>query len=360
MSEPSLPAAEVVLKLERINCPLCGSSDSSVVMVLKDNLCGLPGEFHLERCHDCGHRFMNPRPVPESLADCYPQQYGPHQTAPKVTASPANYDSSSDASHTTTDSGRPLYLRILSLRYVPGLKQFYNWLMDDRSQPVPIAPKQAEKPQALELGCATGIYLVRLQEAGWRATGIEPGERPASIAKTAGLDVHCGLLESTELPEEYFQLAVAWMVIEHVPDARDTLRRLHSLLQPGGTLLFSVPNAGCWETCFFGSNWYVWELPRHLHHFTPSSIRRLLQECGFTEITITHQRNLSNVIGSLAISILARWPKSAIGRWLLQYPDQPTLALKLFLAPFAHGLAWMRQGGRLTISARRGNVENRQ
>ena len=367
-------ASRATLKLERISCPLCGSSDSSVVMTSKDNLCGLPGEFHVERCQTCGHRFMNPRPVPESLAACYPLQYGPHQSVPKATAvSTGTSQQPNETNDDATIPGRPLYLRILPLRYVPGLKQFYNWLMDDRSQPVPTAPvgtrhaadsapiegSRREKPRALELGCATGQYLVRLQDAGWSATGIEPGERPASIAKEAGLDVHCGTLDAIELQSEQFELAVAWMVIEHVPDAKETLRRLHSLLMPGGMLLFSIPNAGCWESWFFGKYWYVWELPRHLHHFTPSSIRKLLEECGFTDITIIHQRNLSNVVGSLALAVLARWPECRFGRWLLRYPDRPTTATKLLLAPFSHVLAWLRQGGRLTISARRRTSEIR-
>ena len=367
-------ASRVTLKLERINCPLCGSSDNSVVMISKDNLCGLPGEFHVERCHACGHRFMNPRPVLESMAACYPEQYGPHQSVPKADGDRAGTSlSGNEINKGAVVRGRPLYLRILPLRYVPGLKRFYNWLMDDGSQPVPVAPEGkryaadsapiegvcAEKPRALELGCATGQYLVRLQDAGWLATGIEPGERPAWIAKEAGLDVHCGTLDSTELQSEQFELAAAWMVIEHVPDAKWTLRRLHSLLIPGGTMLFSIPNAGCWESWFFGKYWYAWELPRHLHHFTPSSIRKLLEECGFTNVRIIHQRNLSYVVGSLALSILARWPGSRFGRWLLRYPDRPNMATKLCLAPFAHILAWMHQGGRLTISARRGTTEIR-
>ena len=363
------------LRLERINCPLCGSSDSSVVMTSKDNLCGLPGEFHVELCHGCGHRFMNPRPASESLAACYPEQYGPHQSVPKTAGDSVGPSQSGiEITKGATARGRPLYLRILPLRYVPGLKQFYNLLLDDRSQPVPTAPVRKrhaadsasieggrpEKPRALELGCATGQYLMRLQDAGWLATGIEPGERPASIAREAGLEVNCGTLESTEFQSEQFELAAAWMVIEHVPDAKETLRRLHSLLIPGGTLLFSIPNAGCWESRFFGKYWYVWELPRHLHHFTPSSIRKLLEECGFTNVRIIHQRNLSNVVGSLALVILGRWPESRFGRRLLRYPDRPTTATKLILAPFAHVLAWMRQGGRLTISASRRTSESRQ
>ena len=366
-------SSRVMLQLERISCPLCGSSDSSVVLTSKDNLCGVPGEFNVERCQACGHRFMNPRPVAESLAACYPQQYGPHQSVPKVALvstgrNKSDYESNSKAAI----PDRPYYLRIFPLRYIPGLKRFYNWLMDDLSQLVPIAPlrtlhatdsgpiesSRPVKPRALELGSATGQYLVRLQDAGWLATGIEPGERPARIAKEAGLDVHCGTLEAIQLQSEQFELAAAWLVIEHVPDAKQTLQRLNALLVPGGKLLFSIPNAGCWESRFFGKYWYVWELPRHLHYFTPSSIRKLLEECGFTDITISHQRNLSNVVGSLALSLLGRWPECRPGRWLLRYPDRPTTAIKLLLAPFAHVLAWMGQGGRLTISARRRTPEN--
>jgi SAM-dependent methyltransferase len=367
MSDENQPATDVVLKLERINCPLCGLSDSSVVMTLKDNLCGIPGEFHLERCYGCGHRFMNPRPCLESLADCYPQQYGPHQSAPNVASGAAGLDSTNQAAKEMVKPGRPLYQRILPLRYIPGLKQFYNRLIDDRGQLVPQASalSPADKahaeettesrytPRALEIGCATGEYLIRLQAAGWKTTGIEPGVRPAGIASERGLDVHCGNLETSQLKPASFELAAAWMVIEHVPDPRDTLQRIHALLKPGGHLLFSIPNAGGWEAAFFGSMWYALELPRHLHQFTPTSIRTLLKQSGYGEISITHQRNLSNVLGSIGQLMISRWPESRFGRWLLNYPHRPTVGIKLILAPWAHVIAWMGQGGRLTISAKR-------
>jgi 2-polyprenyl-3-methyl-5-hydroxy-6-metoxy-1,4-benzoquinol methylase len=153
-----------------------------------------------------------------------------------------------------------LLLRILPLRHVPGLKAFYQWLLDDRSQPVPvpmavanrnskpvtgaITNAPATRPQALELGCANGSYLARLEAAGWTTVGIEPAVKPARAAKEAGLNVICGLLESVELPPESFDLTAAWMVIEHVPDPAVTLRNLFQLLKPGGHLLFSIPNAG--------------------------------------------------------------------------------------------------------------------
>ena len=349
--------AEVPLVMEKTDCPLCGGESSVRVLTGRDQLCGVAGEFHVVRCERCGHLYMNPRPATESLAACYPAQYGPHQAMPSSSAT-KGVDRSSVA-----DGGsalRPWYLRWFPLRRVPGLKRFYEWLLDDRSQPVPAAPEPGgwglpvdKRPRALELGCSTGRYLQRLEQAGWDVRGVELSESAAGRALAAGLNVHCGVLETLPGWSAEFQLAAAWMVLEHVPDVRGTLVELRRRLRPGGRLLFSIPNAGCWEPRVFGSAWYVWELPRHLHHFTPRSIRSLLTECGFEDIEVIHQRTLLNVVGSAGIALLSCAGSSRLGGYLKRYPDRPTLAGQLLLAPFAHLLAWLGQGGRLTISARR-------
>jgi SAM-dependent methyltransferase len=338
------------LILEQTACPLCGSSSSVYWLSGRDNLCGIPGEFHVVRCRDCQHFYMNPRPVRESLADCYPPDYSPHVPTAQNATDPA-----------PGAAPRPWYLRWLPLRYIPGLKRLYNWLLDDRSQPVPSAAKHraavdmpADAPlRALEIGCATGRYLKRLETVGWQVQGVELSSWAAARATAAGLPVHCGMLQT--LPDDGcpYDLAAAWHVLEHVPDVRGTLQELLRRLRPGGQLLISIPNAGCWEPRFFGSAWYLWELPRHLHAFTPRSITRLLSECGFVDIRVQHQRTLLNVFGSLGIALLNRRPRSRLGHWLKSYPEQPRLFLQLLLAPTAHLLAFVGQGGRLTIFARK-------
>lgn len=334
------------LILEQIGCPLCGSPSCQTRLIGRDNLCGVPGQFQVVRCLDCHHLYMNPRPAAQSLADCYPPNYGPHQSEPHAPAA--------------TPAPRPWYLRWFPLRHIPGLKRLYIWLLDDLSEPVPTTHEHCrsaglppETPlRALEIGCATGRYLQRLKDAGWTVQGVELSPAAAARAQAAGLPVHCGTLES--LPDDHVQynFAAAWHVLEHVPDVRGNLNRLRQLLRPGGTLVFSIPNAGCWEPRVFGSAWYVWELPRHLHYFTPRSITRLLQESGFVNIQVRHQRSLLNVFGSLGIALLSRRPDSRLGTWLKSYPDHPRLLLQLLLAPLAHLLAGLGQGGRLTIFAR--------
>ncbi len=68
MAEPT----SVVIELESKPCPLCNSTRSRAYLKNKDVLCGLPGEFQIVRCLDCSHLYMDPRPTPETILNCYP------------------------------------------------------------------------------------------------------------------------------------------------------------------------------------------------------------------------------------------------------------------------------------------------
>lgn len=332
------------IRLVDVDCPLCGGASTFPVFSGSDRRCALPGTYSVVRCRNCGHLFMNPQPVSECIADCYPADYSPHLTPViSTTGEPV-------------ERGRPWYLRYLPLRHVPGLRSLYYWLTDDCAQPVPGAvtgdhENPSRRPQALEIGCATGRYLYSLQKSGWDVRGIELCEQPARMAQEAGLAVHHGTLETAGLASETFDLVAAWMVIEHLPAPRDTLRELHRVLKPGGQILLSVPNAGCWQRHLFKGSWYCWDLPRHLQHFTPSTIHRALETCAFQKIEIVHHRTLLSLVGSLGIMIRRVIPGSRLGMKLLQYPERPRLVVQLLLAPLAILLALLHQGEGLTVRA---------
>lgn len=351
------------LQLEEITCPLCGADENRHVINSGDNQWGVAGQFTVVECTSCRHRFMNPRPTIACLTDCYPSDYGPHQLLPQQQPNQEEETVTAEARVSKSveqPSPRPWYLRYLPLKYIPGLRSFYFWLVNERSQIVPqpflaksLSTEQKAPPRAFELGCAAGAYLAQLKACGWEVAGVEPGDGPAATAQAAGLNVHHGTLDSAEQTPAAFDFAASWMVLEHVPNPRATLTQLHELLKPGGQLAISVPNAGCWEPKFFKDNWDAWDLPRHLQHFRPQSIRQLLLDCGFIDIQITHQKTLLNIFGSLGISITKRWPNSRLGNWFLRYPHSPKLAVQLAAAPLAHGLAFFRQAGRLTVMATR-------
>ena len=359
----SNPAARRI-ELEQIACPLCDGEKYTQHLVGHDLQYPIPGEFTLVRCDGCRHVYMNPRPTADTISLCYPENYGPHRQKISNGAEPhdSNLNSKSAAtaavakqqseSAASPDTSQPWYLNRF-VRAIPGLRGLYFWLTDTRSHVVPpFNLENSHTPHALEIGCANGQFLQQLKESGWRVKGVEPADAAASAARAAGLDVSTGQLTDARFSDNQFDAAFAWMVIEHLPDPRETLLELQRVIRPGGWLAFSIPNFGCWEPKVFGKYWDALELPRHLQHFSRRTIRQLLHDTGFDLHSIQCQHNLLNVVGSLGFWWRSRRPNSRLAKRLIEFPHQPTLRGQLLLAPFARMLSLIGQGGRFTILAR--------
>lgn len=345
------------IHLEPVDCPLCGSDSARHYISGPDYLCGVAGTFTVVRCRNCRHVYLNPRPTPASVSDCYPNSYGPFaiglgddisSTAVEPDADKP-VESSADAE---TDPPAPQRWYLSGpVRKIPGLRRLYYWLIESRSVYFP-AP-EGQNRRALDVGCSSGSLLLKLRERGWDAQGVEIAESPAMVAKRLGFDVHIGTLESSSFEDGRFDAVFAMMVIEHVPDPIATLREIRRLLVPGGLLVISVPNFGCWERVVFGRYWRGLELPRHFQHFTRRSLRQLAELADFEIEQINDQYNLNNVIASFGL-ILNHWfPGWTIGQKLIQFTDQPKLAGQLLLAIPSRILAALHQGGRLTVVLRR-------
>lgn len=224
--------------------------------------------------------------------------------------------------------------------------------MIDHSQLIP-EPSGQER-RALEIGTGRGDFLTKLQSRGWEVVGIEPSAQAVEQARQSGHIVHHGTLEGVDFEEKSFDAIFAWMVLEHVVSPRKALDRVNTWLKPEGTFYFSVPNFGCLEPLLFGRYWIAWEAPRHLHQFTPTVLKRLLHEAGFQKIRLIHQRNVRDYYGSLGAWLLDRNPESRWGRKLMNwFADSPPLGVHVLLTPVALLLALLKQGGRLTVIARR-------
>ena len=316
--------------METVNCPLCGADESKPFVIAGDLLYGMPGVFTIARCDACRHAFLNPRPTPESIGQFYVSDYGPFRGASR--------------------SVKP--------RRSGWLKRFVLWWIDSRAARLPAELDSLTETRILELGCGTGDYLDMLRQRGWRCVGVEPSESAARVASERGLQVITGSLESAcglepELQPASFDAILAWMVVEHLHDPIATLRLARELLKPRAWLLLSVPNFGCWERLVFGRFWYALQLPTHLQHFTPCTIRRLLEASGLELVELIPQRNVNNLVGSVGLWLRTQFPSWSMGERLIRWTDNPSALGLCLLSPVARLLALIRQSGRLTVVARR-------
>jgi SAM-dependent methyltransferase len=157
-----------------------------------------------------------------------------------------------------------------------------EWLLDNLHNYRAYQIEQHQHPgKVLDIGCGRGLLLNKLRQRGWDPIGTELSEDAAAFARDRlGLTVITQPLEEINFPSNEFDLVILWHVLEHVASPRDALREVSRILKPGGTLLVAVPNFGSWEARWSRNLWFHLDVPRHLTHFTPKTLGRLLADAG--------------------------------------------------------------------------------
>lgn len=316
-------AGEAGASLSREACALCGTLPAHRLFPARDRLHGVPGEFWIVRCRECGLLRTSPRPTGAALAAYYPEDYAPHAEA-------------GDAAPAEAGERRE------------GLA---GWLRrHGASRRIWWTPELWPGARVLELGSGAGHFVRHALARGWDVHALEPAGAPAErLARDPRVTVHRGPAEALDLQPRSFDAVFAWMVVEHLEDPAAVLRKVAAALRPGGYFVFSIPNAASWERRAFRTHWYALDAPRHLWHFTPRTLARLLGSCGLALERIFHQKTLKNVGGSLDLLAAARPGAAWLARPLARLVSRPAASFLLGAA-----LAGLRQGGRLTVVARAG------
>jgi len=143
----------------------------------------------------------------------------------------------------------------------------------------------------LELGAFDGNFLAAAKDSGWQAYGTEINPAAAERARARGIEMHLGSLNDAPWPEGHFDAVALRDVLEHLPEARAELARIHRLLRPGGLLYIWVPNIGALTGRLLGPRWGAVVFPWHFNYFTATSLRAMLDAEGLRTESIA-SRNL--------------------------------------------------------------------
>lgn len=141
----------------------------------------------------------------------------------------------------------------------------------------------------LDVGTDRGWFLRCFQNSGTEVFGTQLSESAARVAsQRLGCEVFLGELPDARFPEGSMDIVCLYNVLEHVSEPRVYLREIGRILRPGGLLAIEVPNARCLTARLFGRHWLGWDLPNHVYHFNPASLRALLERHGFTVLAESH------------------------------------------------------------------------
>lgn len=167
--------------------------------------------------------------------------------------------------------------------------------------------------RCLEIGC--GNYPRIPLESSYF---LDLSEAAVNNLKAKGLNAYLGTAERLPFKDNFFDLVVAWDVMEHVPDDRGAFAEVSRVLKSGGYFLFSVPLRrdyfGPWDTAV-----------GHLRRYEAAELNRILEEDGFRVVKFQGQNLLKHihkipffvwVLSKLANPPLRQVPS---GTWLRQY-----------------------------------------
>ncbi len=313
-----------------MNCPICRSDNTAFRFTVKDRIFRTtPDTFEIHRCRHCGCRFLHPMPESRKIFRYYPAHYW------------------GDIAH---HGGNPLS----SLTEHYRKAALYSHVKRVRA----IWKKQTKKGifvRLLDVGCGDGSFLAACDIS--PCLGLDRSKTAVRHAARRGIAALQGSLPLTRFRDRTFSIITLFHFLEHTASFASHLREAHRLLAPGGSLVVQVPNADSLQARILKDKWMGYDPPRHLVHFSPATLRRALENSGFTiekQYFFSLRDNAPMLAGSIAPAL---YPPAANAE-KVRGPMRPWLNLLAFLAlvclsfPFTTAESLAGRGGTVTVHAK--------
>ena len=150
--------------------------------------------------------------------------------------------------------------------------------------------------KVLDVGCGTGVDLMRFAKGGAMATGVDIAPSAIELARKnaayQGVDVELKVADAEQLPfpDATFDLVFAHGVIQYSSDTQRVVDECRRVLKPGGEAIFQSYNRQSWLNAL--SKLMRVDLEHEgapvLRKFSPAEFTRLLR--GFSSVRVVYER----------------------------------------------------------------------
>lgn len=263
------------LELEKTPCCVCGSASSETIAEGEDfEYDTVPGPFRYQKCTQCGHHYLNPRPTPRELERIYPESYG-------------NYSNSERFS--------------LTFALKATMESFFLKKLF----------RTGKAPDAiLDVGCGDGRLLEIIRKivpANTVTEGIEISGKAAQQAIRKGFSVKTGSIEQVSLEPASMDYIFMIQVIEHLHNPKETLHKLYKSLKKGGLIIIETPDTTCLDYHLFKKrHWGGYHFPRHFNLFNTKNLEKFLSSVGLTTVSTCNKLQPVHWVWSIH-HILQEW-----------------------------------------------------
>lgn len=235
-------------------CPACGSGRIHKY-VSAMNYYATGEAFDIYECDACGMRFTQNAPIESEAA-----QY---------------YSSPDYISHTDIRKGlfNHMYhaVRTIMLR---------------RKARLVMQALGSREGKLLDIGAGTGYFAREMKRRGFSVEAVEISPEARKVAEQNAGVVEKDVTALATFEAGSFDAITMWHVLEHVYDLPGEWQMLRRLLKNDGRLIIAVPNCGSLDARRYREYWAAYDVPRHLWHFNPHTMKLMAEQYGFSIMTI--------------------------------------------------------------------------
>lgn len=239
-------------------CPLCLSGNYKIVYRRILNSANM-----IVKCMSCGHYYT-------------------------LLMSPVDFEKLyNDKIYEVVENRKSIFDKILTWEYSRVIKKINR-----------LKPK---KGSLLDFGSGKGKLGFIAKENGWNINCVETSKDRAEYAKKIyGLEVSTDVYISGKIFERTFDVLTLFHVVEHLPQPKNLLRELikHNL-KSNALIVIEVPNYKSWQSEIAGNRWLHLDVPRHINHFSPTTLEKLAKDLGMTASSSNYFSVHLGVLGML-------------------------------------------------------------
>jgi SAM-dependent methyltransferase len=209
--------------------------------------------FNYMRCIVCGGYTLHP--IPDDLSTYYAPPYSPHETE-------------------LSPSVEKLYLELEAAKLEIVRKNCVSH----------------RKVSLLDIGPATGRFLVLAKMSGFKVRGIEQDLSCCeSLKRNFGIDI-----VNSDNPVEtllnnigQYDIITAFHVIEHLVELKSFLKAVAQAVKPRGYVVLSAPNPKSWCFIVYGRHSHLLDPPRHVSMIPIEALDKIMTDLGCRRIYLT-------------------------------------------------------------------------
>ena len=216
--------------MEKINCVICNQY-SNDPYITSENL-----TFTLVKCYKCNLVYLNPRPTKNEIVEYYDDSYYPYLH---------KYDTFYDKLYTLVNK--------IALRW----KKYH------------INKHSKNNEFILDVGSGNNNFIHFMKKNGEWLQSLSYDEYNKSTNTISNID---------NIKSNTCDVITFWHSLEHIHDINIILTKCKRILKKDGYIFIACPNINAIEKKYFNKSWIAYDFPRHLYHFSPNTISKLLDK----------------------------------------------------------------------------------